>query len=189
MDRAVHDGTQVTTRSRGGSGGGTVHLSVADRAGNLVALTLTHGDGFGARVMVDGLGLLLGNGMARFEPRPGHPNSVGSDKRPLTNMCPTIVLRNGRPVLALGGAGFRMIPNAVFEVLTRYVGRDATLEESIAAPRIGTDGGSTVSIEPASSGDAVLLRKWGYTITEAPIATANSVSFDPATGASRGAIR
>ena len=189
VDKAVREGTRVTTRSRGGLGGGTVHLSVADRAGNLVALTMTHGDGFGARVMVDGLGLLLGNGMARFEPRPGHPNSVGSGKRPLTNMCPTIVLRDGRPVLALGGAGFRMIPNAVFEVLTRYVGRDATLEESIAAPRIGTDGGPTVSIEPASGGDAVLLRKWGYTITEAPIATANGVSFDPATGASRGAMR
>ena len=189
VDTAVREGTHVTTRARAGVGGGTVHLSVADRAGNLVALTLTHGDGFGARVMVDGLGLLLGNGMARFEPRPGHPNSIAPGKRPLTNMCPTIVLRNGRPVLALGGAGFRMIPNAVFEVLTRYVGRDATLEESIAAPRFGTDGGLTVSIEPAARGAAPLLEKWGYTMTDAPVATANGVSFDPATGTSRGAMR
>jgi gamma-glutamyltranspeptidase/glutathione hydrolase len=189
VDKAVREGTQVTTQSHGGLGGGTVHLSVADRAGNLVALTLTHGDGFGARVMVEGLGLLLGNGMARFEARAGYPNSIGSGKRPLTNMCPTIVLKNRRAVLALGGAGFRMIPNAVFEVLTRYVGRDATIEASIAAPRIGTDGGTTVSIEPASGGDGVLLQKWGYSITEAPIAIANGVSFDPATGESRGAMR
>jgi gamma-glutamyltranspeptidase / glutathione hydrolase len=189
VDKAVREGTQAITRSRGGSGGGTVHLSVADRAGNLVALTLTHGNPFGARVMVDGLGLMLGNGMARFEPRPGHANSIGPGKRPLTNMCPTVVLRNGRPIVALGGAGFRMIPNAVFEVLTRCVGRDATLEDAIAAPRLGTDGGTTVSVESASGEDAGLLRKWGYAITGAPIATANGVSFDAATGASRGAMR
>jgi gamma-glutamyltranspeptidase / glutathione hydrolase len=189
VDEAVREGTHVMTQSRGGSGGGTVHLSVADGAGNLVALTLTHGDPFGARVMVDGLGLMLGNGMARFEPRPDHPNAPGPGKRPLTNMCPTIVLKNGRPVLTVGGAGFRMIPNAVFEVLARYVGRDATLDEAIAAPRLGTDGGMAVSVESESVDDASFLRKWGYTITEAPIATVSGIVYDPATGASGGARR
>ena len=189
VNKAVKEGSRVTTRSRGASGGGTVHLSVADRTGNLVALTLTHGDLFGARVMVDGLGLILGNGMARFEPRPDHPNAPGPGKRPLTNMCPTIVLKGGRPVLAVGGAGFRMIPNAVFEVLARYVGRNATLEEAIAAPRLGTDAGMTVSVESKSTNDAAFLQKLGYTITDAPIASASGVVYDPATGASHGARR
>jgi gamma-glutamyltranspeptidase / glutathione hydrolase len=166
-----------------------VHLSVADGAGNLVALTLTHGDPSGARVTVDGLGLMLGNGMTRFEPRPAHPNAPGPRKRPLTNMCPTVVLKDGRPILAVGGAGFRMIPNAVFEVLARYVGRDATLEQAIAAPRLGTDGGMTVSVESTSGEDAMFLRKLGYAVTDAPIATANGVVFHPVTGASRGAMR
>ena len=189
VDKAVREGTRVATQSNGGQGGGTVHLSAADRAGNLVALTLTHGDGFGARVMVDGLGLMLGNGMARFEPRPGRPNSIAPGKRPLTNMCPTIVLKNGRPVLAVGGAGLRMIPNAVFEVLTQYVGRDATVDDAVAAPRLGTDGGTTVNIDLSNGGDAQRLRTWGYSVSEAPVAVVNAVSFDPMTRGTRSASR
>ena len=88
----------------------------------MAASTLTHGGNFGARVSVPGLGLTLGHGMSRFEPRPGHPNSPGPGKRPLHNMCPTIVLRDGQPVLALGARGGRQIPNAVFEALTQFVG-------------------------------------------------------------------
>jgi gamma-glutamyltranspeptidase / glutathione hydrolase len=114
VDKAVRDGTRVAVESSGGSDGGTVHLSAGDRDGNVVALTLTHGNPFGARVTVDGLGLILGNGMARFDPRPGRANSPSPGKRPLHNMCPTVVLKDDVPVLALGGAGFRMIPNAVF---------------------------------------------------------------------------
>ena len=89
---------------------GTVNLSCSDAAGNLVALTLTHGDSFGAQVTVPKLGLTLGHGMSRFDPRPGQPNSVAAGKRPLHNMCPTIVARNGTPVLALGAAGGKKIP-------------------------------------------------------------------------------
>ena len=189
VDKAVREGTRVATRSSGGQGGGTVHLNVADQTGNLVALTLTHGDGFGARVMVEGLGLMLGNGMARFEPRPGRPNSISPNKRPLTNMCPTIVLKDGRPVLAVGGVGIRMIPNAVFEVLTRYVGRDATIDEAIAAPRLGTDGGTTVNIDVSNDRDAQRLRSWGYSVCEARVAVANAVSVDPMTNVTRGALR
>src|SRR4029453_6120762 len=105
--------------------GGTVHLSAADGEGSAVALTLTHGSPFGPHVTVEGLGLILGHGMARFDPVPGPPNPPGPGKRPLHHMCPTVVLKNDRPVLAVGAAGFRRIPNAVFEVLARRVGRDA----------------------------------------------------------------
>ncbi|TXT21331.1 MAG: Gamma-glutamyltransferase, partial [Planctomycetota bacterium] len=79
---------------------GTISLSAADRYGNFAALTLTHGNSFGARVTVDGLGLTLGHGMSRFDPRPDHPNAPGPGKRPLHNMAPTIVTRGGQPVLA-----------------------------------------------------------------------------------------
>src|SRR5439155_1135034 len=87
----------------------------------LEALALMHGGSFGACVTVAGLGLTLGHGMSRFDPRPGHPNAPGPGKRPLHNMCPTVVLKDGRPVLALGGRGGRKIPNAVFEVLVHFV--------------------------------------------------------------------
>src|SRR4030095_5249891 len=100
---------------------GTVHLNSADGQGNMVALTLTHGNAFGACVTVAGLGLILGHGMSRFDPHPDHPTAPGSGKRPLHNMCPTIVLREGRAVLALGATGGRMIPNAVLNVLAHFV--------------------------------------------------------------------
>src|SRR5205807_2345213 len=102
---------------------------------------------FGAKVTVDGLGLILGHGMARFDPRPGRANSPGPGKRPLHNMCPTVVLRDGRPVLALGARGGRRIPNALFEVLTAYVGRQVALEAAVAAPRLHTEGGMSLTLE------------------------------------------
>ena len=190
VDNAVRNGTRVAVESSGGADGGTVHLSAGDRDGNVVALTLTHGNPFGARVTVDGLGLILGHGMARFDPRPGRPNSPGPGKRPLHNMCPTVVLKKDVPVLALGGAGFRMIPNAVFEVLARCVGRDAPLEQAIAAPRVGTDGGTAITLDAAGSAtDAAFLEKLGYTVTRAPVATVSAVAVERTTRNTRGASR
>src|SRR5205814_93113 len=123
IDAALRDDEMVPTATDGRPADGTVHLSAADGHGMFVALTLTHGGHFGAQVTVDGLGLILGHGMSRFDPRPGHPNCPGPGKRPLHNMCPTIVLKGGVPVVALGARGGRRIPNAVFEVLTALVGR------------------------------------------------------------------
>src|SRR5260370_38556953 len=120
---AVRAGRAVPAQTDGRPAGGTFHLCAVDGEGMMVALTLTHGDALGAMVTVEGLGLMLGHGMARFDPRPGRPNSVGPGKRPLHNMCPTVVLKDGRAVLALGGPGGRRTPNAGFDVLTAHVGR------------------------------------------------------------------
>ena len=140
VQEAVRQGRAVVAETDGRTAGGTHHLSAADANGMLVALTLTHGGSFGARVTVDGLGLILGHGMSRFDPRPRHPNAPGPGKRPLHNMCPTVVLRDGVPVLAVGARGGRRIPNALFEVLTGYVGRQAGLEKAVTAPRMHTEG-------------------------------------------------
>ena len=159
---------------------GTVHLSTADSRGNLVALTLTHGSHFGACVTVPGLGLILGHGMSRFDPRPGQPNSVGPGKRPLHNMCPTVVLRKDVAVAALGGAGGRKIPNAVFEVLIRYVGRGLSLEEAVAAPRLHTEGDRNVLVENNWPKEQVKQwKKIGYTVHIGTSARISAVSFDP----------
>ena len=126
---------------------GTINLSAVDRHGNFVALTLSHGNGFGACVTVDGLGLTLGHGMSRFDPSPDHPNAPGPGKRPLHNMTPTVVLRDGRPVLAVGGAGGRKIPNSLMEILTRYVALGRPFVEAMNAPRIHTEGTTSLALE------------------------------------------
>jgi len=142
----------------------------------------------GMQVLADG-----GNAVdaaVRFDPVPGHPNAPGPGKRPLHNMCPTVVLKNDRPVLAVGAAGFRRIPNAVFEVLARRVGRNASLEYAVAAPRLGVEAGTAVTLEAAApQADTALLERLGYTVEAAPAAFVNAVGVDPATGAWRGAAR
>ena len=170
--------------------GGTVHFSAADRHGNMVALTMTHGAGFGARVTVPGLGLILGHGMSRFDPRPDHPNSPGPRKRPLHNMCPTIVSDEGTAVLALGGSGGRKIPNALFEVLAQYVRRDASMAEAVAAPRLHTEGALNTTLD-ARAPDSHLgyLKQVGYQIRRGNSAVVSAVSFDATTGRCLGVSR
>jgi gamma-glutamyltranspeptidase/glutathione hydrolase len=167
--------------------GGTVNLSAADQDGNLIAITLTHGGGHGAQVVVDGLGMILGHGMSRFDPRPGLPNSPGPGKRPITNMCPTIVTRAGVPVLAAGGAGGTRIPNSLHEVLLNRVAVGASLEDSLAAPRLDTNGTLQLTLEkkhpPANE---ALFRARGYVTKRGPSANISLAAFDPATGLTRG---
>ncbi len=171
----------VKTESR--KQGGTIHISAADRAGNLVSLTLTHGESFGARTTVDGLGLILGHGMSRFDPWPGAANAPGPGKKPLHNMCPTVVLRDGRPIFAVGGRGGRRIPNSLFDVLMNFVGQDRPMQEAIDAPRMHTEGSLDVHCDaPWPEEDKVCLGGLGYNVIDARSAFMSAAHFDHATG-------
>jgi gamma-glutamyltranspeptidase/glutathione hydrolase len=169
---------------------GTQHLSAVDRDGMMVAITLTHGGYFGAQVTVDGLGLTLGHGMSRFDPHPGRANSIAPGKRPLHNMSPTVVLKDGRPEMILGGRGGRKIPNAVFEVLAQHVGRGDAPKAAVAAPRIHTEGGLKVELEKDWSETAVRqLQATGYTVTRATSAVVSAVWRGPEKGEFGGSSR
>jgi gamma-glutamyltranspeptidase/glutathione hydrolase len=190
VEQALKDGKPVPTETDGRGATGTIHLSAADGKGNWAALTLTHGGAFGAQVTVPGLGLTLGHGMFRFDPRPDHPNAPGPGKRPLHNMCPTIVLREGKPVLAIGGRGGRKIPNALFEVLSHYVGRGTPIEEALAKPRMHTEGGLKLDLEQSwPDATAAKFKEGGYTVARAPSAYVSTVWADAKSGAIRGASR
>jgi gamma-glutamyltranspeptidase/glutathione hydrolase len=100
---------------------------------------------FGSKVVIPGTGLVLNNEMDDFSIQPGVPNAfglVGSDqnaiapgKRPLSSMSPTIVLREGRPVLTLGAAGGPKIITQVVIGLIRFIDLQQPLDEALAAPR------------------------------------------------------
>ena len=187
---AVREHKPLALQTESRSQSGTTHLNSIDGHGNMVSLTLTHGNSFGACVTVEGLGLTLGHGMSRFNPQPGHPNSPGPGKRPLHNMCPTIVLRDSTPVLAIGGTGGRMIPNAIFDVLTHYIALGASLDEAIAAPRLHTEGNLHLRMEPRwSAADVEYFKTLGYTLESANSANVQALSFDPRTGAMHSAAR
>jgi gamma-glutamyltranspeptidase/glutathione hydrolase len=187
---AVKAGKPVAVRTDERPAAGTIHLSAADAAGVMVALTFTHGEAFGAQVTVDGLGLTLGHGMSRFDPRPGRANSVGPAKRPLHNMCPTVATKGGKPVLALGATGGRRIPNTLFDVLAYRLGEGRELADAAKAPRLHTEGGLTLSLEPTwAPGVVEHLKKVGYEVKRGPGANLNAVERDPGTGTLRSANR
>jgi gamma-glutamyltranspeptidase/glutathione hydrolase len=163
VKEAIAERRSVSVTTDGRTAGGTINLSAADSKGTMAALTLTHGDAFGARVTVPGMGLMLGHGMSRFDPVPGKLNSIAPGKRPLDNMCPSIVLRDGRPVMALGGTGGRRISNAIFQVLLHALAEGRSIEESVTAPRLHTEGGMEVRVERGwPQADINFLKSIGY---------------------------
>jgi gamma-glutamyltranspeptidase/glutathione hydrolase len=126
----------------------TTHISVIDGAGNLVALTQTLLDLFGSRVMLPRTGIMMNNAMAWFDPRPGHPNSIGPGKWPLTNMCPTVVTRGGAPWFALGASGGRRILPAVLQLVSFLVDHELDLDRAAHQPRLDVSGGEAVTCDP-----------------------------------------
>lgn len=167
----------------GRDSGGTIHLTAVDGSGTMVALTLTHGGAFGAQVTVPGLGLLLGHGMSRFDPRAGRANSPGPGKRPLHNMCPAVVTKDGVPLLALGATGGRRIPNTVFDVLVgRYV-EGRSLAEAVKAPRMHTEGETTVTVEASwPSAEVKRFEEAGYQVRRGPAASLNAIEREAKSG-------
>lgn len=123
----------------------TTHICVVDEEGNWVSITATINTSFGSKVIVPGTGILLNNEMDDFSVAPGVPNAfglVGSEanaiepgKRPLSSMSPTIVLRNGEPVLTVGAAGGpRIISQVVLTIINR-LDLGMPLEEAVASKR------------------------------------------------------
>jgi gamma-glutamyltranspeptidase / glutathione hydrolase len=181
--RAVERQRLIPARTDGRSSGGTVHLTAVDKSGMMVALTLTHGEGFGARVTVEGLGLVLGHGMSRFDPTPGHPNAPRSGTRPLNNMCPTLIFAENRPVVALGATGGRRIPNTLCDVLEHLVGRGWSLSAAAAVPRLHTEGDAVLRLAKGwISSHVDYLTRVGYTIQPGAGANLNGITRDPSTG-------
>ena len=118
-----------------GARNGTVHVTTADRNGMLVSCTHTVGDAFGAK-FVAGPGVLMNAGMQWFCPQPGSPNSIAPWKRPLANMAPAIVYRDGRPVLGVGAFGGRRIISAITQIISDVVDHGWTPQQACESPRV-----------------------------------------------------
>jgi gamma-glutamyltranspeptidase / glutathione hydrolase len=123
----------------------TTHLSVYDAMGNAVSVTTTLNGGYGSRTVVGGAGFLLNNEMDDFSIKPGVPNMYGAlgteanaiapNKRMLSSMTPTIVLKNGKPYLIIGSPGGTTIPTQVYQVLLNTLEFNMSLEDAVWKPR------------------------------------------------------
>jgi gamma-glutamyltranspeptidase/glutathione hydrolase len=107
----------------------TTHLSVADAAGGLVALTQSLGPSTGSRVATPGLGFLYAATM-------GYLGAMPPGSRPWSSQSPLIVLNDGRPAYVLGAAGGRRIISAIVQVVSRLADQDPSLAAALAAPRL-----------------------------------------------------
>jgi len=124
----------------------TTHWSVADAEGNWVAVTATINTTYGSKVVIPGTGVVMNNEMDDFSIQPGVPNAfgligaeanaVGPGKRPLSSMTPTIVLKRGKPVIAVGAAGGPKIISAVLQELIALLDLGMSPTEALAATRI-----------------------------------------------------
>lgn len=117
-------------------GGGTTHFVVVDGEGTIVSMSQTIGHFFGSGVMAPGYGVLLNDDISDMERKPGHPNSIGANKRAVSNMAPTIVFREGRPRAALGTPGSVRIFPAMAQVIGNLLFAGMDLERAVAAGRI-----------------------------------------------------
>ena len=123
----------------------TTHYSIADAAGNAVSVTYTLNDWFGARVTAASTGVLLNDEMDDFTAKIGAPNMYGliqgaaniiaPGKRPLSSMCPTIVTRDGKPVLIVGTPGGSRIITAVLLTLLNVIDYRMDVQQAVDAPR------------------------------------------------------
>lgn len=123
----------------------TTHFSVADADNNWVACTATVNTSFGSKVVIPGTGVVLNNEMDDFSAQPGvanyfglvgaEANVIAPGKRPLSSMSPTLVLRDGQPILSLGAAGGPKIITAVLLELVCLLDLGFSPEAALAAPQ------------------------------------------------------
>jgi gamma-glutamyltranspeptidase/glutathione hydrolase len=124
----------------------TTHFTVADRWGNVAAITTTLNSGYGLGAVAAGVGFLWNNEMDNFSARPGIPNqygmlgaeanSVQPGKRPLSSMTPTIVRRFGDFYMTMGSPGGPTIINTVLQIYLNVTVWGMDIQQAIDAPRI-----------------------------------------------------
>jgi len=154
----------------------TTHFSVIDRDGNMVANTYTLNLSFGSGLSVDGAGFLLNNEMDDFVSKPGEPNAYGliggnanaiePGKRPLSSMTPTMVFKDGEPVLATGSPGGSRIIMSVLQMVVNVIDHEMNISVASSAPRMHHQWlPDMVQLESGFSPDTIReLQRRGHTV-------------------------
>ena len=169
----------------------TTNLTASDRWGNVVEYTLTIEQTGGSGITVQRRGFLLNNELTDFTHvyDPADPNRIEGGKRPRSSMSPTIVLRNGKPFLALGSPGGSTIITTVLQMVFNRLDRGMTIVDSIAAPRAAQRNSAAVTAEAdfIADPDTAGLIALGHTFSPAgppgssaaEIGAATAIEFGP----------
>ncbi|TYO62173.1 gamma-glutamyltransferase [Bradyrhizobium hipponense] len=144
--RATPSSKLVSAGASPREGSNTTHFSVVDSSGNAVSNTYTLNFSYGLGLVAEGTGVLLNNELDDFTAAVGasnayglvgfEPNLPGPGKRPLSSMSPTIVLKDGKPVLVTGSPGGSLIISTVLQVIVNVLDYRMDVAAAVAAPRL-----------------------------------------------------
>ncbi len=181
-------------------GDSTTHFSIIDRNGLAVSNTYTLESSYGSRVVVRGAGYILNNEMTDFNPKPGittrggtigtKPNLIAPGKRMLSCQSPTLVYKDGKPLLITGSPGGRTIINTVLCVVVNVVDFDMPVQEAVDAPRLHHQWfPDSVKFEGVKERADLVekLRSKGHAISGQRQGDAHTIWIDPKTGLYHGA--
>jgi gamma-glutamyltranspeptidase/glutathione hydrolase len=148
--------------------GSTTHVSAVDGDGGMASLSSSNGSGSGA--IVSGTGILLNNMLGEEDLNPNGFGSIDPGLRMTSMMAPTLLLRGGEPVIALGSAGSNRLRSAILQTMVSMVDGGLGVREAVARPRVhpegdGVDveGGVPEPAVAALAGDGHRLRRWADT--------------------------
>jgi gamma-glutamyltranspeptidase / glutathione hydrolase len=188
LDRAT-PWTDLLSATPPREGSNTTHFSVVDSFGNAVSNTYTLNFSYGVGLVAEGTGVLLNNELDDFTAAPGASNAFGlvgfeanlpgPGKRPLSSMSPTIVLKDGKPVLVTGSPGGSRIISAVMQVIVNVLDYHMDIAAAVAAPRVHHQWlPDAVRVEHGFSDDTLAaLRAKGHRVIEPlGLTSANSVA-------------
>lgn len=130
--RSILNRMKARTSQESGNGS---HISIVDKNGNAVSISTTLNGFFGSGVTIPKYGILLNNAMSNFSADSSTNNSFAPGKCPQTSLAPTLVLKNQKPYLILGGSGAERIISMLAQIIINVVDFNLPLEEAVLAPR------------------------------------------------------
>ena len=180
----------VNNHSDDKSTGETTHFTVVDKWGNFVSYTTTIEQLFGSGIMVPEYGVMLNNELTDFDAVPGGANEIQPNKRPLSSMTPTIILKDNKPFMTVGSPGGTTIITSVMQTIVNTIGYDMNIKDAIEEPRIYSNVYPTIRWEYGVP-DAVRtnLEQMGHAWEQNPaeMGNVNSLLFDEEKGVYIGA--
>lgn len=148
---------------------GTSHITVVDSAGNMVAMTVTLGSGWGSGFIAGETGVVLNDAINWFEFDETSPAYIEPGKRTRWNMSPTIIVRDGEPFAALGTPGGTGIWQTLPQVITKLIDFELDIQSAIESPRfVWTLSTTTIRPEARMADAFEQLEAWGHTVNPHP---------------------
>lgn len=175
---------------------GTSHLSVMDSQGNVVALTSTVNLSFGSKILSPSTGVVMNNEMDDFSTPnqtnyfgqpPSEANYILPYKKPISSMCPTLVMRNGLPYISIGGSGGTKIPTATIQSLLGILVWGEEVGQAIGNPRCHNQNSGDTRVEtdyPSNFVDFLKQTDHVIAVTNGTLAAVQGIVVNPSGGLS-----